>query len=126
MYEVSVETHFSAAHRLAGYPGDCARRHGHNWQVAVSIQAEELNALGMAVDFRRIKDTLGDLLETLDHTDLNEVPELAGSNPTCEVVARYLYEELTRRLNDANTRVVRVRVSETPNTGACYFERHLQ
>ena len=97
MYEVFVETHFSAAHRLADYPGNCARRHGHNWQVSVAVQAAELNALGMAVDFRCVKQAVRDLLESLDHTDLNEVPELAGSNPTCEVISCYIYKQLAAK-----------------------------
>jgi len=122
MHELSVEASFSAAHRLPNYPGKCARWHGHNWAVAVFIRATQLDELGMAVDFRRVKEALGELLERFDHTDLNQVPELAGVNPTCEVLARHLYHELCGELNDERCKVVRVRVSETAGTSASYFE----
>ena len=56
------------------------------------------------------------------HTDLNQIPDLTQLNPTCEVLARHLFGELARELNDDNVRVVRVQVSETPTAGAAYFE----
>ena len=122
MFELFVEGHFSAAHRLDRYPGNCARWHGHNWQVTVYAETQELNDLGMAVDFRTLKRSLADTLDRFDHRDLNEVAELEGSNPTCEVIARFLFRELTRLVNDGRVRVSRVRVSETPNAGVIYSE----
>ena len=122
MYEVFVKTHFSAAHHLREYPGNCARWHGHNWEVTLFIQARELNELGIAVDFREIKDVLNELLDGLDHSDLNEHPAFADRNPTSELIAKFLYDEVSRRLNDGNIQVDRVQVSETPGTGAVYSE----
>jgi 6-pyruvoyltetrahydropterin/6-carboxytetrahydropterin synthase len=122
MFEVFVEGHFSAAHRLTDYPGNCARWHGHNWTVAVHVQAEQLNEMGLAVDFRQIKDALNGTLSKYDHVDLNQVPELAGINPSCEILAQRLFRELSTELNDGNLKVSRVRVSETPNTGVWYSE----
>ena len=122
MFEVYVKTHFSAAHRLVNYPGNCARWHGHNWEVTLFIEARELNALGIALDFREIKKFLADLLAELDHADLNAIPEFAALNPTSEVIARYLYRQAVARLTDANLRVARVTVCETAGTGASYYE----
>lgn len=122
MFELFVEGHFSAAHRLDQYPGNCARWHGHNWQVTVFAETDELNELGMAVDFRVLKRSLADALERFDHHDLNSVPELAGSNPTCEVIAQYLFRELSASVNAGRVRVSRVRVAETPNAGVIYSE----
>ena len=42
MYELTIETKFSAAHQLRNYQGKCERLHGHNWRVNVSLQAMEL------------------------------------------------------------------------------------
>ena len=122
MYEVFVETHFSAAHRLANYPGNCARWHGHNWAVTVFIQSETLSELGLAVDFREVKRGLRAVLERFDHGTLNDIPELAETNPTCEVIARHIYRQLTAELASDDVRVARVKVSETPGTGVSYFE----
>ncbi len=122
MYEVYVQAHFSAAHRLDGYPGNCARWHGHNWQVTVYLQTKELNSIGLAVDFREVKDKLDLVLSKFDHAALNEVPELEGDNPTCENVARYVYHAMAQELNRGNLRVARVQVSETPTAGVTYYE----
>ncbi len=51
IFEVSIETHFSAAHALRGYPGDCARLHGHNWTVRVFVRCRELDETGIGIDF---------------------------------------------------------------------------
>lgn len=122
MYELFVESHFSAAHRLDRYPGNCARWHGHNWHVTAFFEAANLNELGMAVDFRNIKDTLRNTLAAFDHRDLNEVPELVVLNPTCEVIAQYIYRELAKKFGGPDVRVSRVKVSETPGAGAIYSE----
>ena len=122
MYELSVEGQFSAAHRLVEYPGNCARWHGHNWQVTVFVQATELDGLGMAVDFRQLKAILASVLQKYDHLDLNEVDSLSGANPTCERIAQSLYRDLAAELYRENVRLVRVRVSETPSTAVTYSE----
>lgn len=122
MFEIFVRTQFSAAHRLAAYDGNCARWHGHNWEVVATLGTAELNDLGLAMDFRELKQSLAAVLGELDHTDLNQVPAFAGANPSCEVVARHVYRELARRLTGRSVRVLRVQVCETPNAGAVYYE----
>jgi 6-pyruvoyltetrahydropterin/6-carboxytetrahydropterin synthase len=122
MYEVSVRTQFSAAHRLADYAGNCARWHGHNWDVQATLGATELNELGLSVDFREAKKAVGSVLERLDHTDLNALAEFAGCNPSCEVIARFIYRELARHFAGSSVRVLRVQVCETPNAGVVYYE----
>jgi 6-pyruvoyltetrahydropterin/6-carboxytetrahydropterin synthase len=122
MFEVFVRTQFSAAHRLKEYAGNCARWHGHNWDVRVTLGAEDLDRLGLAVDFRELKQALKQLLDELDHSDLNEYPPFAGMNPSCEVIARHLYKELAKHFSGNTVRVLRVQVCETPNAGAVYYE----
>lgn len=122
MYEVSVTTHFSAAHRLIGYPGSCAKFHGHNWEVELFLRGPTLNEIGILIDFREVKITVREVLGELDHGDLNQVPAFVAMNPTSENVARYLFEAFSRRLQSERFRVVRVRVAETPGTSAWYWD----
>ncbi len=122
VFEVYVKTHFSAAHRLCGYPGDCARIHGHNWEVEVTVRCMELNRIGIGVDFRDIEEAVRDTLSMMDHRDLNELPAFMDTNPTSENLARLLYSELSNKLNSADVRVSRIKVSETPGAGAAYWE----
>lgn len=37
MYELMVETTFSAAHQLRGYKGKCENLHGHTWRVQIYV-----------------------------------------------------------------------------------------
>lgn len=122
VFEVYVKTYFSAAHRLCGYPGDCARIHGHNWMVEVYVQARELNEIGIAIDFRDIKLAVKEVLGRMDHFDLNELPAFKEINPTSENIARFLYAELSSALNSGTVRVSKVKVCETPGAGAFYWE----
>jgi 6-pyruvoyltetrahydropterin/6-carboxytetrahydropterin synthase len=122
MYELFVEDHFSAAHHLRGYLGNCANLHGHNWQVKLLVQAKSVDQIGMAVDFRKLKSALGEIIGKLDHTQLNELPVFQTANPTCEALAKYLFHEASAILNDDNLRVTRIEVHETPKAGAAYFE----
>jgi len=122
VYEVSVTAHFSAAHRLNGYSGACSALHGHNWEVEVFVRGERLNATGILLDFRRLKETALRALAPLDHADLNAVDALRGANPTSESIARFLYRELSGEFDCADYRVARVSVRETPGSRASYWE----
>lgn len=122
VFEVYVKTHFCAAHHLRGYPGDCARVHGHNWIIEVFVRCRELNEIGIAVDFREIKRAVKEVLSGIDHLDLNELPVFRDSNPTSENIARYLYRELSEAINTEEARVSKVKVCETPGAGAFYWE----
>lgn len=122
IFEVYVKSHFSAAHRLVGYPGDCARVHGHNWIIEVFVKCTELDNIGIGVDFRDIKAALKTVLSDLDHSDLNELAEFRDMNPTSENIARFLYRKLSQKLNAPQIKVSKVKVSETPGAGAFYWE----
>ena len=122
MYELEITKQFSGAHSLTGYPGDCRKLHGHNWQVTVYLQATELDEIGIAVDFKALKRELDAILLELDHKDLNTIPPFDTINPTSENMARTLYRQLAERLNDGNVKVTAVKVAESDSSCATYFE----
>ncbi len=97
MYELSVEGYFSAAHQVKGYAGDCADVHGHTYKVKVKVGVEKLDKLGMAIDFRRIKNDLDELLNGLDHKNLNTIPFFDEHNATAEYIARYIFDGMKKR-----------------------------
>ncbi|MCH2606625.1 MAG: 6-carboxytetrahydropterin synthase, partial [Nitrospinales bacterium] len=51
MYDVTVKTGFSAAHQLRLYDGKYENLHGHNWTAQVTVEADELNPIGVGIDF---------------------------------------------------------------------------
>lgn len=119
MYELTVETQFDSAHCLRGYEGACENVHGHTYRVMVAYQGAELDRLGMLVDFKRLKQELGDIIDRLDHRHLNDVPEFAEQNPTAENIARFVFQEMSERLGEG---VRRATVWETPTSAASYWE----
>lgn len=122
IYELYIETHFSAAHALKGYPGDCARLHGHNWIIRVYVRCRRLNDIGIGLDFRVIKNHVREVLQALDHANISELPQFCQMNPSSENIARYLFEELGKRINTEGIAVSKIQVSETPNAGVVYWE----
>lgn len=122
MYEIKVITSFSSAHSLRDYPGDCKNIHGHNYKVEVVMQSEGLDNLGMAIDFRMLKHEIERLLQTLDHSYINDKPPFDTINPTAENMARWIFEALSKKLNSSIAKVYRVNVWENENSSASYFD----
>jgi 6-pyruvoyltetrahydropterin/6-carboxytetrahydropterin synthase len=123
VYEVYVQTHFSAAHALAGYRGDCSRLHGHNWIVETYVRCTQLDSIGIGIDFAAIKSAVKEVLAGLDHFNLNDLSAFADKNPTSENIARFLYGRIGQKLNSEHIRVSKVKVCETPGAGAFYWEQ---
>ena len=46
MYDVTIKTGFAAAHQLRLYDGKYENLHGHNWTAQVTVEADELDAIG--------------------------------------------------------------------------------
>jgi len=119
MYELSVEDHFAAAHRLRHYQGECENLHGHNWRVRVELAAEDLDGLGMVMDFRDLKKALKDVLSELDHTYLNEREPFDAVNPTTENICRHIADRLGPAL-PPQVSVRRVTCWESEKCGSSY------
>lgn len=119
LYCLTVKSSFAAAHRLREYEGNCEQLHGHNWQVEVSVESDRLDSLGMALDFRIMKQALSELLARWDHKYLNEIPPFTGENPSSENLARYLFDEMEGML-PGPARVSRVTVWESEDARAEY------
>ncbi|HOS93896.1 MAG TPA: 6-carboxytetrahydropterin synthase QueD [Armatimonadota bacterium] len=127
MYELAVEDHFHSAHRVDGYSGKCARLHGHTYLVRAVVAGDELDSLGMLVDFATLRACLKRVLDELDHQLLNDLPlpELAP-NPTAEVIARAVHARLASELAadgavPSTVRLARVEVSESPGAVAVFI-----
>ena len=122
MYELRTQVEFSAAHHLEGYPGDCARPHGHNFRVEVFARSRGLDSIGIAVDFKTLKGALKELVAPWDHQDLNTLKDFQNLSPTAEQIARLCYIRLSKMINNGRTTVDRVTIWENPRSSATYFE----
>ena len=99
MFEVKVESHFSSAHHLLNYEGECENQHGHNWKVEVYAEGEELDKSNILIDFKILKKALNKILDKLDHKDLNELEDFKNISPSSEIMAKYIYTELKKEIH---------------------------
>jgi 6-pyruvoyltetrahydropterin/6-carboxytetrahydropterin synthase len=96
MFEVSVDETFSAGHALRGYHGKCENVHGHNYRVRVILSGENLDSVGLLVDFTVVKQALRGVIATLDHRFLNDFAPFDTVNPSAENIARHIHDEVAR------------------------------
>ncbi|MCA9215535.1 MAG: 6-carboxytetrahydropterin synthase [Planctomycetales bacterium] len=107
MYHVSRQIDFCYGHRLLEYDGMCKHLHGHNGRAVISIAAEQLDSLGMVMDFSEIKKVVSTWIdEELDHKmilhkddpvvpmlqELGEPMFLIDRNPTAETIAKLIFD----------------------------------
>ena len=100
-------------HRLSKHPEKCRFPHGHSLRIEVVVRGRQLNDNDMVCDYKALKMLVVDVVERLDHAmALNsEDPELDGlaavgervlifdgCDPTTEVLARWIFEQLVERL----------------------------
>lgn len=131
MPQITRRFEFDSGHRVLGHEGRCRHLHGHRYTAEVTVRAEQLNNLGMVVDFGIVKKVVGDWInENFDHNMiLNDHDPMAlfyldekgepteqgwlmfegrkpfimpdGTNPTAERLAEILYHESQRLLTKA-------------------------
>src|ERR1700733_16291689 len=95
--------------------------HGHNYPLEVTVAGEPDPVTGMVLDLSELKKILErEVMQRMDHRRLNyEVPELAGKIPTCENVARVIWELLEPKVTQRALH--RVRLYESADLFAdCY------
>jgi 6-pyruvoyltetrahydropterin/6-carboxytetrahydropterin synthase len=122
IYEISVETSFSASHQLRGYKeADLEPLHGHNFRVEAFVSVASLPGTGLVMDFLELEAKLREVVAPYDHRHINEIAPFDRENPTTENFARFFFEELQRRLPPEVT-LRRIRVWEAPTYSASYGE----
>ena len=120
--ELTRVYHFSAAHCLSNprlspadnavLYGQCARPHGHNYYLEVTVAGVPDPVTGFAVDLESVDRTVtASILEHVDHHQLEHAPPLAGVITTGEGLARAFWQSLAPALPSGRLR--RVVVQET-------------
>ena len=131
MFRVTREISFCYGHRLLDYDGKCRHLHGHNGKVVLTLEAPELDRLGMVMDFSRIKQVVQTWIdENLDHRMLLHADDpvlpflrqqgepvfVMEVNPTAENIAKLIYDFSARQ----GFPVTEVRLWETDSCYASY------
>lgn len=118
MYELKTQMYFSAAHHLLNYEGACENQHGHNWLVELFVKGDNLDKSNILIDYKVLKKELKEVLEYLDHQDINELPEFKNISPSSEILAKFIYEKVKEKISITS----KVSVWETSTSCASYFE----
>jgi 6-pyruvoyltetrahydropterin/6-carboxytetrahydropterin synthase len=126
-FDVSIETHFCAAHALRDYKGTTEPTHGHNFKVIVTVTGQKVDPAGMAIDFLELKPLIDEEVGRLHYGFLNEkVEEFRADgealSPSAENIALVLYRRLAKRLPKIVS-MSSVQVFESPGCSATYRER---
>ena len=131
MYRVTREIRFCYGHRLLNYDGKCRHLHGHNGRAVITLEAPQLDRLGMVMDFSQIKDVVSSWIdEALDHKMLlhkddpvlpmlkqkGEPVYVMDVNPTAENIAKLIYDFAAKQ----GFPVVEVQLWETDHCFATY------
>jgi 6-pyruvoyltetrahydropterin/6-carboxytetrahydropterin synthase len=114
--EIFIRLSFEASHQLPNVPKGhkCGRIHGHSYRVEVHVAGKLDQRLGWIMDFSDLKKICEPRIARLDHCNLNDIEGL--ENPTCENLARWLWQRLKPDIGNLS----RIVVQETSNSGAIY------
>lgn len=121
MHTICKDFTFAAAHAIRGHTRGCQNLHGHNYRVRVHLRAEELDELGMVLDFADLKAMMEEIVGPFDHAVINDIAPFDRRNTTAELLSQFVHEEVERRLAaQERVRVVRVEVWENDTSCAIY------
>jgi len=122
VYELTILSHFSAAHRLRCLHGRCENLHGHNWKIEVSVSSRRLGKEGIILDFGILKHEVSEVLESLDHQYLNDLSYFSRREPSSETIAKYIFDKVKVKLKRHPVTVKRVTAWESEGACATYSE----
>ena len=120
MFEVAVKGDIASAHQIIGYDGPCKNLHGHTWKIEAVVENNQLDPLGMVVDFKVLKKRLKDVLDPLDHVFLNELPAFKDIPPTTENIAKHIFREFRKACEPLALK--HVQVWESESSSVVYYE----
>jgi 6-pyruvoyltetrahydropterin/6-carboxytetrahydropterin synthase len=117
MYELTISTTFSAAHRV----GEEAL-HGHNFSVQATVSGKKLDPSDMLIDFSLFEAMLFQVTGALDHRLINALPAFEKFAPSAENMARHIKKLLAALANRPGLAVTRVLVRESEDCASGYVE----
>ena len=113
-YRICKTFEIESAHMLYLHPEKCKYPHGHSRKIEVVLRADELDAAGMVCDFKAIKLSVGEFIDSFDHAicinskdpllpALQMMPGIRlikyeETDPTTEVLARHIFEHIKKAI----------------------------
>lgn len=122
MFTVQVTHEFCAAHTIS-ILGTQEPIHGHNFITTAAISGESLDDDGLLCDFHTVQAQLIEICTPFTNQNLNETPPFDRLNPTAELIAKHIADQLAGRLDETlspHAKVHSVTITEAPNCKATY------
>lgn len=88
--------------------------HGHTYHLTVYIEGKVKEKEGWVIDFGNLKAVVKPIIETLDHSLLNNIPGL--ENPTAELLSIWIWNRVKPEL----TQLKKIELKETHTSGVIY------
>ena len=132
MIEISKKHELQCGHRIMGHSGKCKYLHGHSYKFTFGVMADELDELGMIVDFSVLKKVLIKWLDNkFDHKMILHKNDLiipysmdeecgiirVNYNPTVENLAHNIFFEAKENLIQYPK--IKLRYVEIEETSTC-------
>ena len=97
MFAVEVRDHIMIAHSFSGAVfGPAQALHGATFVIDAAFFAETLDPNGIVIDIGRAHETLKAALAPLNYRNLDDLPELKGSNTTTEFLTKHVFDQLAK------------------------------
>jgi 6-pyruvoyl-tetrahydropterin synthase len=101
VFSVTVRDSMMIAHSFTGAVfGPAQRLHGATYVVDAGFRRAELDDDGLVVDIGAAAALLHEVLAGLTYRNLDDDPDLAGTNTTTEALARVVADRLALRIRD--------------------------
>ena len=121
MFSVTVRDHMLIAHSLRGEVfGPAQRLHGATYVVDATFRRATLDADGIVVDIGRATEALRAVVAALTYRNLDDEPDLAGTNTTTEVLAQVIADRLAERMGGQGLDGLTVTLHESHVAWASY------
>jgi len=99
VYTLCLKKDFSARHYLIGGDwGDENHPHAHDYKLELRLSAAELDRHEYLVDLVDVETHIEDAIAGYRDSMLNDTKSFAGRNPSLELFARILWDDLHSRL----------------------------
>jgi 6-pyruvoyl-tetrahydropterin synthase len=101
VFSVTVRDSMMVAHSFRGAVfGPAQRLHGATYVVDAGFRRAELDDDGLVVDIGAAAGLLSEVLGGLTYRNLDDDPDLAGTNTTTEVLAQVVADRLAERIRE--------------------------
>ena len=133
MFYLTRKVEFSAAHTLYNPKlspeentklfGKCGnpKGHGHNYVLEITVKGSVDTKTGFFINVDTLKEIIHrEVVDLLDHRFLNlEIDYFKENIPTCENMARWIWDRLERKLEGCS--LYRVKLYETRDNFVEYY-----